>query len=189
MLSVALHPPGSTSERPDSPASPRSLRSRRYALLPPLPPPTPEPPSSPPVPARSPLRLSHRKSSDAPRASVQDSPISKRKHVLLELLSSERAYASDLALIRDVHIPRALGLPVSLLSAQETSIAPPDNTNPPMTKEDVKIVFGNIEDLAVFSESFCDKIEVALKGVLDHEGDGQETIADTFISIVRIVSC
>jgi hypothetical protein len=33
----------------------------------------------------------------------------KRNHALLELLSSERAYASDLALIRDIHIPVALG--------------------------------------------------------------------------------
>jgi hypothetical protein len=35
--------------------------------------------------------------------------MSKRNHALLELLSSERAYASDLAFIRDVHIPLALG--------------------------------------------------------------------------------
>jgi hypothetical protein len=33
----------------------------------------------------------------------------KRHHALHELLSSERAYASDLALIREVHIPLALG--------------------------------------------------------------------------------
>ena len=36
--------------------------------------------------------------------------MSKRTHALLELLSSERAYASDLALIRDIHIPCALGV-------------------------------------------------------------------------------
>ena len=42
--------------------------------------------------------------------SVSSSPtVSKRSHALLELLSSERGYASDLALIRDVHIPLALG--------------------------------------------------------------------------------
>ena len=35
--------------------------------------------------------------------------VSKRNHVLLELLSSERAYASDLAFLRDIHIPLALG--------------------------------------------------------------------------------
>lgn len=35
--------------------------------------------------------------------------VSKRTHALLELLTSEQAYASDLALIRDIHIPLALG--------------------------------------------------------------------------------
>lgn len=35
--------------------------------------------------------------------------LSKREHALHELLSSERAYASDLALIREVHLPLALG--------------------------------------------------------------------------------
>lgn len=36
--------------------------------------------------------------------------MSKRSHALLELLQSERAYSSDLALIRDVHIPLAIGV-------------------------------------------------------------------------------
>ena len=35
--------------------------------------------------------------------------ISKRTHALIELIESERAYASDLALIRDIHLPVALG--------------------------------------------------------------------------------
>ena len=35
---------------------------------------------------------------------------SKRTHALLELIESERAYASDLALIRDIHLPVALGM-------------------------------------------------------------------------------
>ena len=35
---------------------------------------------------------------------------SKRTHALLELIESERAYASDLALIRDIHLPVALGI-------------------------------------------------------------------------------
>jgi hypothetical protein len=39
----------------------------------------------------------------------QQSPMTKRQHALHELLSSERAYASDLALVRGVHIPLALG--------------------------------------------------------------------------------
>lgn len=44
-----------------------------------------------------------------PLPSPGAAPVSKRTHALLELLSSERAYASDLALIRDIHIPLALG--------------------------------------------------------------------------------
>lgn len=35
--------------------------------------------------------------------------VAKRVHALLELLSSERAYASDLAITRDYHIPMASG--------------------------------------------------------------------------------
>lgn len=35
--------------------------------------------------------------------------MTKRQHALHQLLSSERAYASDLALIRDIHLPLALG--------------------------------------------------------------------------------
>jgi hypothetical protein len=47
-------------------------------------------------------------SSKAP--SVSQQPLmTKRQHALHELLSSERAYASDLALMRDIHIPLALG--------------------------------------------------------------------------------
>ena len=47
-------------------------------------------------------------SSKAPSVSQQPS-MTKRQHALHELLSSERAYASDLALMRDIHIPLALG--------------------------------------------------------------------------------
>jgi hypothetical protein len=45
-----------------------------------------------------------------PGGSSQAGPVvSKRTHALYELLSSERAYASDLAFVRDVYIPLALG--------------------------------------------------------------------------------
>jgi dynamin-binding protein len=50
--------------------------------------------------------------------------ISKRTHALLELLSSERAYASDLALTRDIHIPLALGQSPSRLSVETPSLTP-----------------------------------------------------------------
>lgn len=83
--------------------------------------------SSPPViPRRSPLRPPASRdsttsdnspslsSASASKTSLDSDPplsstMSKRQHALLELLESERAYASDLALVREVHIPLALG--------------------------------------------------------------------------------
>lgn len=53
-------------------------------------------------------------SSSSSSVAPQPSPMSKRHHALHELLSSERAYASDLALIREVHIPLALGIHLSI---------------------------------------------------------------------------
>ena len=55
-----------------------------------------------------------------PQSQPPTQPMTKRHHALQELLSSERAYASDLALICDVHIPLALGksscsYPISLM--------------------------------------------------------------------------
>ena len=50
---------------------------------------------------------------------------SKRNHALLELLSSERAYASDLALIRDIHIPVALGEPWLHCDSRARERSPP----------------------------------------------------------------
>ncbi|OSX61642.1 hypothetical protein POSPLADRAFT_1066230 [Postia placenta MAD-698-R-SB12] len=60
-------------------------------------------------------------SSLGPGSFLQPRPtVSKRVHALEELLSTERAYASDLALIRDVHIPLASGLPAPFLAAPPT---------------------------------------------------------------------
>jgi hypothetical protein len=49
-------------------------------------------------------------SSAAVPSKVVTNGTSKRTHALLELIESERAYASDLALIRDIHLPVALGM-------------------------------------------------------------------------------
>lgn len=54
--------------------------------------------------------LSDEAGSSSSSLAQQPPTMSKRAHALLELLSSERAYASDLALIRDIHIPLALGM-------------------------------------------------------------------------------
>ncbi|KAN0139564.1 hypothetical protein V8E53_002593 [Lactarius tabidus] len=51
---------------------------------------------------------------EAPSATFQpkllSSGLTKRTHALLKLIESERAYALDFALIRDIHLPVALDL-------------------------------------------------------------------------------
>lgn len=55
---------------------------------------------------------------------------------------------------------------------------------PPMTKEDVKIVFSNIADLALFSDLFTEKLEDALGSVLS-DGAGQDSVGALFLEMVR----
>jgi hypothetical protein len=111
---------------------------------------------------------------------------------MIELLTSERAYASDLALMRHIYIPLALGLPASIqipssepLSAgQPHSNATRDTSSqsstknetqkPPMTPEDVRIIFTNTEEMAAFSDGFSERIESAIRNILDE----QETDVD-----------
>ncbi|KAF4598861.1 hypothetical protein EYR38_007272 [Pleurotus pulmonarius] len=63
-------------------------------------------PDSPPLPIPSSPK-------DTKETKSKAKAMTKRQHALHELLSSERAFASDLALIREVHIPLAMGLPAS----------------------------------------------------------------------------
>ncbi|KAH8110448.1 hypothetical protein DFH11DRAFT_1803816 [Phellopilus nigrolimitatus] len=118
--------------------------------------------------------------------------ITKREHALKELLSSERAYASDLAFIRNVHIPMALGKsapfhlprpatpPRSSGSSSRTLSTSSDSSftshnGPPMTKDDVRVIFSNITELAVFSDMFSDRLQEALGDVLE-DGKGEDWI-------------
>ncbi|KAF8161375.1 hypothetical protein B0H34DRAFT_700687 [Crassisporium funariophilum] len=136
-------------------------------------------------------------SSSAP--SVAHPPtMTKRHHALHELLSSERAYASDLALIREVHIPLALGQTVPL---HNTPISPPNSSGsssrtlstssdsstaslgPPMTTEDVKIIFSNIPELAMFSDLFGEELELALGSVVEG-GHGEDFVGELFLRII-----
>ncbi|KAH9485619.1 Rho guanine nucleotide exchange factor gef1 [Psilocybe cubensis] len=161
--------------------------------------------------------------------------MSKRYHAMHELLSSERAYASDLALIREVHIPLALGqtpmlqnIPLSPPPASGSSFAPASTPNltsasstsasaftstttttsnptsgssstrtlstasdsstaslgPAMAPEDVKVIFGNVEELALLSDAFADRLEVALGSVLDGGAEGDDTIGALFLECV-----
>ena len=172
-------------------------------------------------------------------------PMSKRNHALIELLTSERAYASDLALIRDIHIPLALGTsnrvnpvpndrpltdsilpsppfdpqcsshshnvivdgpgqpapfaatpatpPGSSASSSRTLSTASDSSaasylsvgGPPMTREDTKIIFNNVSELAVFSDEFADLLEEALGDVLEG-GTGHDCVGKLFLQIVRV---
>ncbi|EJD08317.1 uncharacterized protein FOMMEDRAFT_144281 [Fomitiporia mediterranea MF3/22] len=133
----------------------------------------------------------------APSAAI----ITKREHALKELLSSERAYASDLAFIRNVHIPMALGrqapfhlpLPATPPSSSDSSLRTLSTSSesssssghygPPMTKDDVRTIFGNITELAVFSDMFSERLQEALGDVLE-DGKGEDWVGALFLEII-----
>lgn len=183
----------------------------------------------------------------------------KRQHALLELLNTERAYASDLVLVQSVHMPLALGLNVQIggeiiglgqppttvsstttngtstntlsitssnasthtassrgsglsfsgssgpsnpLAASTSSQAhataataanitntderqspSPANNETPMTQDDVRVIFGNIEQLAVFADGFAEEIEAAL-GAEISGGNGVDRVGELFVKRV-----
>ena len=183
----------------------------------------------------------------------------KRQHALLELLNTERAYASDLVLVQSVHMPLALGLnvqiggeiiglgqPPTTISSTTTngrstntlsitssnasthtassrgsglsisgSSGPPNplaaststqahataattanttatderqspspaNNETPMTQDDVRVIFGNIEQLAVFADGFAEEIEAAL-GAEISGGNGVDRVGELFVKRV-----
>ncbi|KAJ7125361.1 Dbl homology domain-containing protein, partial [Mycena epipterygia] len=111
-------------------------------------------PAPPVPPPRSPLRP------PPPPPPANEPALSKRQHALHELLSSERAYASDLALILEVHIPMALG---------------------PMTAEDIKTIFGNIADLAELSDAFCEALEQTMGSALDSADATDDRVGELFL--------
>ncbi|KAH9980663.1 hypothetical protein BJV74DRAFT_797991 [Russula compacta] len=120
--------------------------------------------------------------------------LSKRTHALLELIESERAYASDLALIRDIHLPVALGneppIPTpprsSSSSIRTLSNASGSSTTllgPPMTQDDARIIFSNLPELAELTEDFLGRLEIALGDVLPG-GEGQDRVGAFFIDMI-----
>lgn len=124
--------------------------------------------------------------------------MTKREHALHELLSSERAYCSDLVLVQENHIPLALGfipLPTGLpttppkssaSSARTLSTASDSSTGPlglPMTHEDARKIFINIVELADFSERFSTALESAL-GPLIEGGSGVDRVGELFLQVI-----
>jgi len=96
-----------TFEHMHEPVAGASLVSAHFS--PPTKPPR-SPLRPPPVPVPAMARRSSEQPSTTTTAMAVTPPLTKRQHALHELLSSERAYASDLALVREVHIPLALGI-------------------------------------------------------------------------------
>jgi hypothetical protein len=54
-----------------------------------------------------------------------------------------------------------------------------------MSPEDVRLIFGNIAEIAVFSEVFCQALEVAL-GELVAAGQGDDHVGSLFLSTVCV---
>ncbi|KAF8678800.1 RhoGEF domain [Rhizoctonia solani] len=124
----------------------------------------------------------HAYSNKRPESIPEQKP-SKRTHALLELLSSERAYASDLALIRDIFLPLAQGKPTTFpLPPSVGSLMFPMHKDPPMSAQDVKIVFGNIEELASFADELSERLELALGSVVPG-GTGDDRVGELFCEL------
>jgi hypothetical protein len=54
-----------------------------------------------------------------------------------------------------------------------------------MTKEDVKMIFSNVPDLALFSDYFTERLEDALGSVFEG-GAGQDRVGALFLELVRV---
>ena len=54
-----------------------------------------------------------------------------------------------------------------------------------MTKDDVRIIFSNISELAAFSDMFSERLQDALGNILD-DGKGEDWVGALFLEIVRI---
>jgi dynamin-binding protein len=52
-----------------------------------------------------------------------------------------------------------------------------------MSPEDIKVIFSNISELAVFSDTFCEQIEGALGSIIDG-GQGDDRIGALFLEVV-----
>ncbi|KAG8880308.1 hypothetical protein FRB97_000921 [Tulasnella sp. 331] len=142
---------------------------------------------------------------------------SKRQHALLELLSSERAYAADLAVVRDIHIPLSRGQPppfevpatahhlsipssprssthtTSTASSTQTTSTAASSVGPmlsgelPMTLEASKIIFGNIDEIAVFADRFGEKLEAAMGTALTDDA-GDDRVGELFLEMIPVIA-
>ena len=54
---------------------------------------------------------------------------------------------------------------------------------PPMTREDTKLIFSNVAELAMFSDMFVERLEQALGSVLEG-GVGFDHVGSLFLEVV-----
>ena len=90
----------------------------------------------------------------------------------------------------DTHtIPRgpSAAVPRPLTAASTASAMSLDSifTLRPMKTKDINIVFGNVEELAAFSETFLDQLESAL-GELIEGNEGEDYVGRLFLDSVRL---
>lgn len=57
-----------------------------------------------------------------------------------------------------------------------------------MSKEDVRLIFGNITELALFAETFSDRLQEALGDVLE-DGKGEDWVGALFLQVVSASRC
>jgi hypothetical protein len=57
-----------------------------------------------------------------------------------------------------------------------------------MSREDARIIFGNISNLAELADDFVTRLIIALGSVVPN-GEGEDTIGALFIETVRPPSC
>jgi hypothetical protein len=74
----------------------------------------------------------------------------------------------------------------STTATDERQSPSPANNEQPMTHNDVRVIFGNIEQLAVFSEGFAEEIETAL-GAEIPGGGGVDRVGELFVKRVSLI--
>jgi dynamin-binding protein len=144
---------------------------------------------------------------------------SKRQHVLFELLETERIYSSDMALVKAVHLPLALGLkidfgpmssgrsstehPVEIVPSRSSGVSTNTASSTPsqsgssgpavpcgvtsevpMSVDDAKVIFANLDELAEFAGRFTELIQLALGAEIDG-GEGPDKVGELFLQMVR----
>ncbi|KAG8218110.1 hypothetical protein J3R82DRAFT_3632 [Butyriboletus roseoflavus] len=164
-------------------------------------------PASQPTFTQHPLRMHILKSRSISTTSVatphRSNGVTGREDAMHELLSSERRYARDLALVCNIHIPLAQGKPISVddipgpphLSAKSRPGPSPlrftassSSTNSPqsrplMTSDDVGTVFRNIGDIANLSSHFVKRLETTFDRAFDGSSD-EDKVGELFLEII-----